>query len=87
MACVTVPVVVSCPVASGASASPRKAGGWDPGAGVATVSPLAAGKTHWSFPGSKQEHHGGRYSPQAGDSCEEINSPFKIMKNTALHCK
>lgn len=56
---VTVRALVSCRVASGASQSPIEAQGWDPGAGVAVVLLLAAGKTHWSFPGSKEEHHGG----------------------------
>lgn len=59
---VTARAVVSCRVASGASPSPREAGGWDPGVGVAVVavlSLLAAGKTHWSFLGREQEHHSG----------------------------
>lgn len=74
-------------MASGASPSPSKAGGWDPGAGVAAVLLLAAGKTRWFFPGSKQEHHGGSHGPQAGERRKEMNSPFKAMKYTALHSK
>lgn len=53
---ITAWAVVSCRMASRASPSPSKARGWDPGAGVDKVSLLAAGKTHWSFCGSKHKH-------------------------------